>query len=485
MGIIWNGQGNRNSLSDPKNNYNGNVGIEWRGSSSQNFAKKSYGFETKSSTLQNIDVSLLGLPEENDWILYGPYSDKTMIRNALTFTLGASLGHYASRCRHVELFLNGRYEGVYVLMEKIKRNNNRVDIAKLLPDETSGENLTGGYIIKIDKTTGTWGPGWTSDYPNAIGKTFYQYEYPKQDEIVLAQKSYIQNYVRQMETALYLNKYSGTGSYHEFMNDSSFIDFMIINELSKNVDGYRISSYLYKGKNERLNCGPIWDFNLAYGNADYYNGWTPTGFQYQAYLGNDQLQNPFWWSKLMRDPAYVLKLKKRWSWIRKHELSDQRINFVTDSLVSLLSEAQVRNYQRWTGVIGYDVWPNFFIGASYAAEVTWMKDWITKRLAFLDQEWYYNLTGNENPLASHSLSVYPNPFSDQLIIQLNPSANGGAWAELFSTGGTLIRKQGINIENGQAELDFLENNSLNPGMYVLRISQNNRNLLTRKIVKNR
>lgn len=385
MGIIWNESGNRNSLSDPMNNYNGKVGIEFRGSSSQGFPKKSYGFETKSTDGENMDVSLLGLPEENDWILYGPYSDKTMIRNALTFTLGASLGHYASRCRYVELFLNDQYEGVYVLMEKIKRNKNRVDIAKLLPIDISGEELTGGYIIKIDKTTGSGGVGWTSDYSNTIGRTYYQYEYPKFDEIVFLQRSYIQGYVRKMEQSLFLNKYSGSGSYHEFLNDSSFIDFMIINELSKNIDGYRLSSYLYKDKNERMKCGPIWDFNLTYGNADYYSGWLTSGFQYKAYLETDASQNPFWWNKLMRDPAYVQKLKKRWSWIRKHELSDQRINFVTDSLVSLLSEAQVRNYQRWTGVIGQYVWPNYYVGNSYTSEVTWMKDWITKRLAFLDQ----------------------------------------------------------------------------------------------------
>lgn len=95
MGIIWNGPGNRNSLSDPMNNYNWNVGIEFRGSSSQGFPKKSYGFETKAIGGGNMNVSLLGMPEENDWILYAPYTDKAMIRNVLTFTLDASLGNYS------------------------------------------------------------------------------------------------------------------------------------------------------------------------------------------------------------------------------------------------------------------------------------------------------------------------------------------------------------------------------------------------------
>ena len=155
MGIIWNGAGKRNALSDPMNNFNGKIGIEIRGSSSQQFPKKSYGLETKNSSQVTTDYPLLDMPAENDWVLYAPYSDKTMIRDVFTYTLDAKLGHWSPRCRFVELFLNGNYEGVYVLMEKIKRNKNRVEIAKLKNTDTSGEDLTGGYIIKIDKTTGS------------------------------------------------------------------------------------------------------------------------------------------------------------------------------------------------------------------------------------------------------------------------------------------------------------------------------------------
>ncbi len=482
MGIIWNGPGNRNSLSDPMNNFNGKVGIEVRGSSSQMFPKKSYGFETKSAALLDVDVSLIGMPEENDWVLYAPYTDKTMIRDVLTYTLDASLKHWSPRCRYVELFLNGKYDGVYVLMEKIKRNKNRVDIAKLLTTDNSGENLTGGYIIKIDKTTGGGGDGWYSNYSNRVGKTYYQYDYPKAKEITSVQKSYIQSYIRMMENALNLENFSYPGNYHEYLNDSSFVDFMIINELAKNVDGYRLSSYLYKGKNKLINCGPIWDFNLGYGNADYYDGWVTTGFQYQAYLGADYWQNPFWWNKLLKDPAYVTKLKKRWSWIRKNELSNQRIRFVTDSLVNLLSEAQVRNYQRWP-ILGAKIWPNYYVGSTYISEVNWMKNWLVNRLAFLDQSWPYDFTGNENQFASNSISIFPNPFVDRLTIQLTNSVSGGGFAELYSTGGMLLRKNSIEIQNGQIQLDFAENNILTPGLYVLRITQNNQILLTEKVVK--
>lgn len=482
MGIIWDASGKRNALSDPKNNYNGKIGIEIRGSSSQMFPKKSYGFETRSDAVNSVDVSLLGMPAENDWILYGPYSDKTLIRNVLTFTLDAGLGHYSPRCRFVELFLNSNYQGVYVLMEKIKRNKSRVDIAKLKDTDNSGEDLTGGYIIKIDKTTGSGGDGWYSNYYNANGRTYYQYDYPKQEDITAAQKTYIQNYVRSTETVLYQGKYSGAGSYHEYLNDSSFIDYMIITELSKNVDGYRLSTFLYKDKNGLLNCGPIWDYNLAYGNADYYNGGSTYGFQYQADLGSDYWQNPFWWKKLVNDPAYSSKLKKRWAGLRQGPLSDKRINFVADSLVDLLSEAEARNFQQWP-VIGTYVWPNFYIGSTYAAEVSWMKTWIKNRLSYLDQSWPYIFDEVNDVLAETQFSVFPNPFSDRLSVEISSGISGTGTAEFFNGSGALVRTAPVDLQNGRCALDLSGANSLNAGFYFLKIVCNRKVILTQKVVK--
>lgn len=231
-----------------------------------------------------------------------------------------------------------------------------------------------------------------------------------------------------------------------------------------------------------MNCGPIWDFNLTYGNADYVNGWSTTGFQYLADLGGDYWQNPFWWNKLMRDPLYVKSLKKRWALLRNKELTNQRINFVTDSLVSLITEAQVRNYQRWP-ILGQYAWPNYYVGPSYTSEVKWMKDWVAKRLTYLDQQWPFDLTGTGDQLASQTSLIFPNPFTDRLTVQLVPAITDDGYVEIFSTSGSLLRKSSVDIQNGQLQLEFSGKNTLTPGLYVLRITCNNRILLTEKVLK--
>ncbi|HMR57666.1 MAG TPA: CotH kinase family protein, partial [Cyclobacteriaceae bacterium] len=135
MGIIDNGPGQRNSVTDTYNNYSGKIGIEIRGSSSQSFPKKQYSIELRDATGEGVSAPLLGLPPEEDWVLFAPYNDKTLMRDVLAYKIGRDLNRYAPRTRFCELVLNGNYEGIYVLIEKIKRDNNRVDINKLNPDE--------------------------------------------------------------------------------------------------------------------------------------------------------------------------------------------------------------------------------------------------------------------------------------------------------------------------------------------------------------
>jgi len=293
-------------------------------------------------------VPLLGLPKENDWILYPPYSDKSLIRNVLTFDIASAMGRYASRTKFCELILNGDYHRIYVLMEKIKRDSTRVNIAKLPPEEISGDDLTGGYIIKIDKTTGETFGGWDSAVGNEI---FYQYHYPKPDEIVSEQENYIQDFIESFERMMAGENYADPEhGYPSIIDIGSFVDYAIVNELTKNVDAYRISAFMYKDKDSRggkLVMGPVWDHNRSLGNVDYYDGWITEGWhiEFDQFKPTDK-NLPIWWSLIWQDTTFSTALSACWHTLRKDILSEARLSSTIDSIAILLSESQERNFNR-------------------------------------------------------------------------------------------------------------------------------------------
>ncbi|MEL6821291.1 MAG: CotH kinase family protein [Calditrichota bacterium] len=389
MGIIDNGPGNRNFITNPFNNYDGHIGIEIRGSSSQGFPKKQFAIETRDSTGENNNVPLLGMPPENDWVLYAPFSDKSLMRNVLAYYLANRMGHYATRTRFCEVVINNTYRGVYVLMEKIKRDNGRVDIKKLDENDISGDDLTGGYILKIDKTTGANNDWFTSaypPYPGAWQEINYLYHYPAADDILDVQKNYIQNFINQFETRMFLNSFNDPfEGYYDIMDVEALVDYFLLNELSKNVDGYRLSAYLYKDRDSedgRIVVGPAWDYNLGFGNADYYSGAVHTGWQMLVSIPNDSRQVPFWWKRLIQDAVFMNQVRCRF-----RELSDSFMHLDSlhnwiDANAALLNESQQRNFQQWP-ILSQYVWPNAFIGGSYPAELGYLKDFITSRLNWM------------------------------------------------------------------------------------------------------
>ncbi len=379
--------------------YDGTIGIEIRGASSQTFPKKSYGLETWDESNNGIDVTLLGLPEEEDWILYGPFTDKSLVRNVLVYDLSREMGRYASRTQFVELALNGVYQGVYVFMEKLKRDAERIPINKLNEDENTGENLTGGYILKIDKTAGNnLGEGYNelnsfeSQFvpPNAVlgQKINFLYEEPKAEDITLEQKAYISNYIRDFENALASDNFTDPDiGYANYIDVDSFVDFFILNETSNNVDGYRLSTFMHKDKNGKLNMGPIWDFNLAFGNADYCSGGETSvwAYKFNERCPDDFWQIPFWWSRLLQDPAFVQRLKDRWASLRASVLSESTLQNKINGYTTLLQNAGAvdQNFKTWN-ILGTYIWPNNFVGNTYADEMDYLKGWITDRLLWLD-----------------------------------------------------------------------------------------------------
>lgn len=398
MKLIYNGEGVRNYLTDTIFHYDGNIGIEQRGSSSQGMPKKPYGFETRDDQGNNLNVSLLGMPAENDWILGASYSDKTLFRNALTYNLANKTGNYAPRTRFCEVVLNGDYLGVYTLTEKIKRDSGRVNISKLNSFDLAGEELTGGYIIKIDKLTGSGGAGWTSAFPppgsSGTGASIYfQYAYPDPDSIQPEQELYIKSFVDSFEAALASPGFQDpqTG-WRRFMHESSVIDFLLMNELSRNVDGYRISTFLHKEKitlGNKLKMGPVWDFDIAWQNANYCQGQNTAGWAYDFNAvcgGGGGLLVPFWWQRFREDSLFNKRLYCRYQEFRNSFLSNSALNALADSMASLLSESQDRNFQKWP-ILGVYVWPNPNpIPTTYLGEINKLKQWFNDRLAWLDAE---------------------------------------------------------------------------------------------------
>ncbi len=486
MGIIWNGNGNFNHPNDSFNNYNGNIQIEKRGSSSQSFAQVSYGITTVNAIDSSaLNFSLLGMHSEHDWILLAPYDDKSLMRNAITYQFANEMGHYAPHFMYCEVFINQQYEGIYLLMEKIKQDNHRVDIAKLLPTDLSGDALSGGYILKVDKWTGSNNDGWESNYRACddtsaqSGHTYFQYDDPDGLQLAAVQKAYIQGYVSLFENSLHGNNFMDSAiGYRKYIDVNSFIDFSLSNEVSRNIDGYRLSSYLYKERNSKggkLHCGPLWDFNLTYGNANYYNGafWNDWEWNFPCPFG-DGFQNPFWWKRFLDDSTYVNDLKCRYTYFRANTFSNAHVNSVIDSIKYLVSLAQARHYERYP-ILGKYTWPNDWLPATYQQEVDTLKNWLAARLNWMDQSllkdscaWFESSPYISN--SGNSAIVFPNPSvaSQTVTLKIYMQKICALQMELFDVTGRKIWSNKIQLTSGSHTVTLSDH--LVPGIYLLKLN---------------
>jgi hypothetical protein len=485
MGIINKPGGQRNFLTDPFTDYDGRISIEIRGSSSQQFEKKSYGFETQDANGENNNVSLLSMPAENDWVLYAPYSDKSLLRNELPYYLARSLGQYASRTAFCELFLNGAYQGIYVLMEKIKQDKNRVNIAKLNPEDVDGDELTGGYILKVDKP---YNVGWQVNVtpPPGFGKAYFQYHDPKDDEVVPQQQAYIRDFIFQMESALAGPAFADLViGYAKYLDVASFVDHFLIQEFTKCLDSYRFSFYMYKRKDSdggKLCAGPIWDFDLAFGNygeGAWEEPWTTVTWCAET----PAWYRVFWMKRLLEDEAFRSRLKSRWTGIRQGAFSNANITNYMEQIASRVAEARVRNFIRWP-IIGKKVWPNYFVGATYEAELDYLKNWILARLNWMD----VTLTGSaltvgrntsQSDQSAFLQQNSPNPFNRTTTIRYQLPGTGRVRVTIYNVLGQHVKtlENGSGVAGGSALLwdatDY--NNSPVPsGVYFCRLEAHDR-----------
>ena len=407
------------------------------------------------------------MPEENDWIFHGPFADKSLMRNVLAYHMGRATGRYAPRTRWCELIINGDYRGVYILTERIKRDANRVDIAKLKPEDIEGDELTGGYILQIDRDdNSTDADGWYSIYPD---NKFYAYNYPDFDDIMPQQAEYIRNYMSEFEDAMYADDYQD--NYLTYVNIGSWVDYFLVTEVGKHIDAYKLSFYMHKKKDSnggKIHFGPLWDFNLGFGNFDFDCPADPEGW---SYLFGDYCSFwlPFWAKKLTDIPQVSHQIDCRWEELRSGPLrTDSLLQFIDDN-VALLEDAQVRNFNRWQ-ILGQYVWPNDYVGQSYEEEVDFLKNWLTARLEWMDN----NMIGNcalYDPVSTDNLNLdvqlYPNPASDFLNVYCKEASSGsGVQFELYDMLGRLLLSEELKEEESS-----FSTAQFPPGMYTFKITK--------------
>lgn len=373
-----------NGFSQPWDSYLGFADVNIHGSSSSWMDKKSYAIELTDSVGNETKAPLAGMSSESKWILSAAFSDKSLIRNAFGYAMATAAGRYAPRTRLVELVLDGSYEGVYLLVERIQRDSARVDVAKLGPADTLGDDLTGGYILRVDRSSDR--NGWTSSRDDRV---YFQYQYPTEQKLSPRQRDYIRWYVGAFETAMSQSGFADPDTgYARWIDVGSFVDYLLSQELMKNVDGYRLSGYLHKQKDSKggkLRAGPLWDLDLSAGMPDYYDGWKTAGWVYEwdAKANNDGSAIPFWWKKLAKETGFRSTLACRWKRLRAGEWSDASWRARFDSLVAVAGSAQARNYERWD-VLEIGMWPEAYVPGTYQGEIDTMKNWLSARIAWID-----------------------------------------------------------------------------------------------------
>jgi len=344
--------------------YSGTMQIKGRGHSTWWMPKKPYRIKLDAK------ASLLGMPSDKDWNLLANYNDKTLMRNAIAFELSRRLGlPWTPRGAFVEVFLNGRYDGNYQLTEKIKAGTSRVNITRMADTDTSGDALTGGYLMEIDERLD--GAFWFRTNRNL--PIVIQDPDPAAD----AQHTYISSYVMQAEDALYSNSFTDPAlGWPAYFDAATFINWYLVDEFTASQDSIFFSScWLYKDRlNPLLYMGPVWDFDISMGNVNYSTAVNPTGWW---------VRNGPWYSRFFQDPNFAALTVVRWNEVRATQL-DTMLAYV-DQTALALEQSQQNNFQRWP-ILGELVWPNSECAGSYQGEVDFLKSWLTQRLVWMDSQ---------------------------------------------------------------------------------------------------
>jgi len=487
MDIKYNGTGNMTYVSDSSNIYSGNIGIEIRGLTSASYPQSPYGIETRTITNSNNNVSILGMPAENDWVLLSNFNDRSLIRNSLAFKLFGEMGNYSPRARLCEVLVDSVYEGIYVFGEKIKLDINRVDIAKLTPADTANDDLTGGYMLQQNYWNAN--NSFQSNYSPIDHPGFdvhFLYEYPEPDSMLLVQKTYIASYVDSLEDALYSSNFADpVNGYRKYLDVKSFIDYFLMNELARNPDGFKKSVFFHKDKNSnggKLKAGPVWDFDWGYKNLNSCSIFEVTDGSGWAHHINDCFTDNYstgWYIRLFQDSTFNDELRCTYENYRQTIFDTTYIFSYIDSVRSLVQNAQARHFQKWP-ILGLSG-PAPELGdvaTTYNAELDTLKSWMSIRLQWLDT----NIPGlcttsavNEN-LYADTFNCFPNPAGKQLTISIDNKLINQPY-RLYDFTGKLI-KSGM-LESNYSVIDI---SSLAKGVYFI-IALDGYNQYSQRIIK--
>ncbi len=459
MGIVYNGTGSRNAVIGPFNNYDGLIGIELRGNASQSFPKKSYNFETWDESGSDLKTSLLGMPSESDWILNAAYIDKTLMRDPLVYFMSRSIDRWASRTIHCELVLNGVYQGVYILQEKIKRDKERVDITKLANTDNQGEPLTGGYIYEVSQSGEEFGERRRFIYPNWDVIT------PEQTAFI---RKYDDDFREVMNSADFDDPSSG---YPAWIDVDSFIDEILLQEAAKNSDAYGFSSYFHKDRSGKLKAGPAWDFDQALSNSTYNDG--PNYEEWNILKPIEE--TPAFWPKLFNEPVFRNRLGQRWIELRAGPFKTSRLTNFIDSVATLLNESQARNFSKWP-TLGTELFrstPGFETRVTYPMEVNYMKTFFINRLSWMDENLSSVLGAGDEVKPVTNLLNYPNPSPGSTTISYHLNRPGFVTLTLYDVFGKEIETVVKEDQQPNAYQYLLSTQSLQNGLYFYRLQVDN------------
>lgn len=479
------------------------IGQQVRGSSTAGDPKTNLRIELRDDAGADKAASLLGMPSESDWILYAPYSfDRAMLRNTLYYDLANQMGDYAARTRFVEVYANFNngvldttdYMGTYVLMENIKRDPNRVDIGEL-----SGVDITGGYILKLDRSDGSSDSSWKTErgIPTLSGSLLVHVE-PERAEMTLAQRDYIRGYVQDFEDALYgPNSTDPTLGYQAYFDVDKSIDHHLLRVLSKEPDGLRLSTYLVKDAGGKLYFGPVWDFDRSAGPDGDGRAADPTGW----YLPDVDFFESDWWGKLFDDPNFAQKWVDRWQELRRGVLSDANILATVNAQAAEIAESQARNFARWPAVApngGAYATPGL---TGWAAEVSHFANWLVTRARWMDDQMvrrpslspatgnvqlgtvvtlttnqpgadiYYTLDGSDPRASGGGIAPtavkYIGPFSVSQTTQVIARANGSPGPAASQGNSSYPANESpINALDGNASTKYLNFGEQNSGLII-------------------